>query len=296
MSWTDFKTDAALELDLLQRAAPLVPTRGSGDARATLDIATGKIHAAVSVVDFLGPSAESCVGLLRIRPLLIGAAWKVLDLFLEEAFRQVGEQPDQSRGFSIKHKRKLARDFVGAPAFLPQDVWQAVALTYDQTADLRDSLVHRRVHLDGADTLIGRDSKGGKLRPMSAAEQEAFVHAVLRLAEAADHQRSDLRTVADLSAQFSTLKALHKVALPGTGTPIESIPELTVIVDPESDGSGYLLDMPYIRTRTPWQGSLYCDLIVTFRDRPGQNLHGHLEEAPEKIVLVDPGQPPSWLA
>lgn len=40
----------------------------------------------------------------------------------------------------------------------------------------------------------------------------------------------------------------------------------------------------------------FVDLIVRFRDRPGQDRAGRLEMAPaDNVVFIDPDQPPTWL-
>jgi hypothetical protein len=40
---------------------------------------------------------------LALRPLLVGAAWKVLDLLLEEELNQAGVPPDQRESSSCPH-------------------------------------------------------------------------------------------------------------------------------------------------------------------------------------------------
>lgn len=75
------------------------------------------------------------------------------------------------------------------------------------------------------------------------------------------------------------------------------IPEVTIVLDPVSRQSNiYLLNIPLILAHQPFAGSAYADLIVEFRDRPGQLLSGRLENAPPQIAEIDPDQPPSWLS
>ncbi len=292
MTWTDFVTDIALERDTLLRAMPLVPATAGGDFRGTLDVAADHVHAFVSAND-ASMTPEGCVAFLRIRPLLFGIAWKILDRFHEEAFIQAGETPDQSRGFSIKEKRRLARSLVGQPGFLPAEVWEAVALTYDGTALMRHSMVHQSVWVDGADALVGTDSGGGRLRPVTADEQEALVHVALRRVEAAELFTLDTRTEGDLRAQLDRLKGIHKVTLAGAVV-LTGVPELTVILAPAPGGGGYVFDTPYVRQRSPFRAAQYCDLVVNFRDMPGVSLRGRLEDAPDRQVLLEPDQPPDW--
>jgi hypothetical protein len=71
-------------------------------------------------------------------------------------------------------------------------------------------------------------------------------------------------------------------------------PEWTVIGD-ATDGSSnrYELNLKSLRSRVSVAN---VDLIVNFRDRPGQELSGRLEMAPaDDTVIIDPDKPPSWL-
>lgn len=72
---------------MLLRALPLMRTTSSDAWR--MRIAPSRpdpVEAYISVHETIGATPDSCVELLGIRPLLFGAAWKVLDLLLEEAF------------------------------------------------------------------------------------------------------------------------------------------------------------------------------------------------------------------
>jgi hypothetical protein len=68
-----------------------------------------------------------------------------------------------------------------------------------------------------------------------------------------------------------------------------------VIIDPSNQAAGtYRLDLGALRSRVG--GVSNVDLIVRFRDRPGQDRAGRLEMAPaENVVFIDPDQPPTWL-
>ncbi|GAA1895230.1 hypothetical protein [Streptantibioticus ferralitis] len=84
--------------------------------------------------------------------------------------------------------------------------------------------------------------------------------------------------------------------MPLTGAvPLTFVPELTVILDPDPGGSGYVFDMPYVRQPSPFSAERYTDLVVEFH-RPGVGLRGRLEDAPPQPVTIDPEQPPAWLS
>jgi hypothetical protein len=87
---------------------------------------------------------------------------------------------------------------------------------------------------------------------------------------------------------------VHGLALP-TVPLTDSLPEITVIVgaDPSAPGK-HLIDIPALRARQP--GIVYADLIVTTPDRPGQQLLGRLENAPDAQISIDFDHPTHWLA
>lgn len=292
MSWTDFISDSALERDLLERALPLVPT-SAGANRATLDLGTNTSRVELFTGETLGATPASCVELLKLRPFLVGAAWKVLDMMLETSLSSAGVQPDTRRGYTIKTKVELAR----APANGPSDVgslaWKALMEVYINTEDLRHSLVHRRAHTDAANALVGVDDKGNTVRPLSAQEQEAFVRAVLRASELVERGADDRRHD-DLLHQLGVLQGIQSQPIAVTELP-SSIPEITVIVgvDARLDG-GYSIDFAALRER-PFSGATHADLILQFIDRPGQELRGRLENAPDERAVINPDNPPDWL-
>lgn len=88
MTWATFDVNTALERDLLLRSLPLIPTQSDGSSSATIDFAADTANVAISVVDTVGATPSECVDLLAIRPLLVGAAWKILDLLFETALEE----------------------------------------------------------------------------------------------------------------------------------------------------------------------------------------------------------------
>lgn len=135
MAWTDFETATALERDVLRRALPAVPSSGQSHARATLEPGQ-PVQAAIGVTETIGATPEACVERLALRPLLVGAAWKVLDLLLEEALDQAGVPPDQRRGYSIEYKQRQVQAGVARPTQLAASVWAPLMAVYDATVAL----------------------------------------------------------------------------------------------------------------------------------------------------------------
>lgn len=240
-----------------------------------------------------GPTPSGCIDLLRIRPLLVGAAWKVIDLLLEQALALSPFMPDQAHGWSIEKKLGHARESDARPSGIALTAWRALMKTYVETAQLRHSLVHRRVHTDAAHALVGVDRTGAPLRPFSAEEQEALARTALRAAELVTSTAGDVRVAADPDRQLGLLRGVHGEALPMVGM-ADSLPEITVIVDANDSGL-YPFDVPALWARQPFKESTHADLVVRFRDRSGQDLRGRLEDAPDEVVVLDPDKPPGWL-
>lgn len=293
MPWGEFDKDSALERDLLSRALPLVPTSSQGTSRATLDLATNTSKVDLSVSDVLGTTPDRCIELLGLRPLLVGAAWKVLDLLVETALDEAGVQFDARRGYTIKKKVESARRPVAGPGSIDPVAWNALMTVYANTEDLRHSLVHRRAHTDSNNALVGVDPTGKPIRPLAAVAQEAFVRSVLRASDLAT-SAVDERAHADLVHQLAALQQIHGENMQSVQVPA-AVPEITVIIGDESRVNNcYQIDLDKIRDRV-FKDVIYADLILKFRDRPGQDLRGRLEKAPQGIATVDPDQPPNWL-
>jgi hypothetical protein len=291
----DFDTSTALERDVLRRALPAVPSSGQSYARATLEPGQ-PAEVAIGVIDTIGATPESCVERLALRPLLVGAAWKVLDLLLEAALDQAGVPPDQGRGYSIGFKQRQAQAAAARPTQFAASVWGSLMAVYDATVEIRHSMVHRRVHTDANGSLVGVDRIGQSLRPMLPSEQEAFARVVLVAADQALAPATDARSTSRLVRHLADLAALYGQSTTAAGAP-DVVPELTVIIDPNpADPQRYLLDMADVRVRNPFSAAGgYADLIIKPRDRPGQELCGRLEEAPPDLVAIDPDAPPPWL-
>ncbi len=130
----EFADDTAFERLVLDRAMPLLPT---SEARSVIDLRGPGVSVAVTPMParaYVG-DAPGTVGVTELRPLIFGAAWKVLDLLVELA---TGKRD------TIEEKaRKAAADLV--PAVAPfdgqPDLWMRIMRLYASTKTLRHSLV-----------------------------------------------------------------------------------------------------------------------------------------------------------
>ena len=80
---------------------------------------------------------------IALTPLLFGAAWKILDLFVELALNLARPQRDNWR---IEEKTAAARRGDGERSILTDDtsIWRAVLAIYAATAEHRHCVVHRQ--------------------------------------------------------------------------------------------------------------------------------------------------------
>jgi hypothetical protein len=296
MTWSDFDTNTALERDVLIRAVPLIPTENDGSIRYTVDLAADSVGIEVAVGGVLGATPGSCVEMLGLRPLLTGTAWKVLDLLVEAAIEVTGITPAGSRGWKIEEKVKHARNGIRRPPCFDQVHWTALLRTYVGTEQLRHSLVHRTVHIDPSNALVGVDANGSQLRPFACIEQEALVRASLRAALLILSPVPDARMRNDLLRHLCNLIGVHGVSLPKPMPP-GSIPEITVLIDSDPDAPDhFVVDVPALKAKLASKEIREADLVVVPRGRQEQELHGRWEDAPDEIVQIDAKHPPPWLA
>lgn len=294
MSWADFDVASALERDVLSRALPILPPSGTY-ARATYDTTVKGTQIALGVTDSVGLTPEGCIEQLALRPLFVGAAWKVLDLLYEEALRQRGIPPDRRGQYSVAAKQRRARRGTARPPEFAVIVWRALMALYANTVDLRHSLVHRSVRTDASQSLIGVAESGRAIRPLTVGEQEAFARAALAAAMVA-LGGGDTRDEARLLGHLGVLAAVHRRKLAAAVVP-RVVPVITVVVDPDAvDHSRYPLDVPAIRSWLPFPDSRdFVDMTVVPRHRSGRELRGRLEDAPDAVLLLDLDDPPAWL-
>jgi hypothetical protein len=278
----EFEDDTAFERLVLDRAVPLVlPDAGSTviDLRGEVlsvnaTVRPKTVH--VMVGDTLGGAS-----LTEVRPLLFGAAWKVLDLLVEYAMITAGRSPDAGRDrYSISGKVGACR--AGLPA-LPEFAEQ-----------LRNTLVHRQAHVDANGSLTPTESGKPIGRPLTADEQETFCRAVQRAAQAVLSGRLDMRSANDLAFCLDALAAHHGAGtLGGVDAPRRTF---IVQVTPEETESEAIVDIDAVRVAAQQAVSdvPYFDLEIHLAD--SRILTGRLEDADSSPAHIDKLNPPSWLS
>ncbi len=172
---TELVDATAFERLVLDRAFPLMPS--SGGAASVVDLGTsGSISVAVtpqpavasvsvSSSDSSGsPSGQLSVG--TVRPLIFGAAWKVLDQIVELALEQTGVSHDRGNDYTLKLTQSAAAD--GVRALPPLDrhtaIWGRIMLLFAATAEMRNSLAHRQLAVDPNSGAISATPRPGQPR------------------------------------------------------------------------------------------------------------------------------------
>lgn len=129
-----------------------------------------RLHCSVS-----GDAVNSLA--VALAPLLFGAAWKILDLFVELALNLSGATPKR-RNWTIDEKVMAAQGGLGLSSLLTDDaaLWRAVLCTYAATHQHRHCVVHRTAQFSSQVVqLAGVDKDGTALRPLTKTELDAFL-------------------------------------------------------------------------------------------------------------------------
>ncbi len=288
-SLTEFEDATAFERWTLEGLVPLPAARPHS---AVKDIENNAVRVMVGTAVlrvYAGAVKEVHVDL---RPLAVGAAWKVLDLLVELALWQ--GRLGTRRRTTIADKVRLASGAAGQCPPLSRDValWRALTGTYVGTEEIRHSLVHRRAEVERATgELTGRDRSGQPLVPISAAQQESFCRAVERAASAVLANNISPRERSDLAWNLDQLAHLH--GQPTIGGQ-EMAPPPLAVAPSRMSGASVLVD----------PSALLSELRANFPDRAaydasfalqdGRHMLVELEQAPQTEVAVDPDELPSW--
>jgi hypothetical protein len=185
-SVAEFQDDTAFERFVLDRTMPLLPPQ---EAKQVIDLRGSDVNPVEvsSVETSRGPSSEVRVD--DLRPLIFGAAWKVLDLLIELALEIAGIPHDDDQRYSFDTKAGKAGG--GAvPAVVPfdarPDLWSRLMRLYASTETLRHRLVHGQIKVDPVTGDMEAVPEPGQpaTRPIAASEQSAFCQAAQGAAEA----------------------------------------------------------------------------------------------------------------
>jgi hypothetical protein len=295
----DFEEDTAYErLALATLANPDEAPPGAGFA--INDIRGHSRTFSRSVHESLHADAAARVA-SRFRPLVFGAAYKVLDFLAEMAMRINGE-PCIGGRWTFKQKTAF---FCAAPAQLapcPLDsapaFWLRTARLYEALNEHRHAVVHRRTHIDPNGDLGGTDSSGAPLRPFKVVEQDALIRYAATLAGAVIETAASKRRLNVLAWNLDLLAPLHGCGILGASQPAAP---LKVVDDLEPSASGrWKVHGGRLHAHLREQGvsafgadaELYA---VRGPSQSGSVYQAHMEDVPDDTVEVDLSALPAWL-
>ncbi len=299
---TDFADDTAFERYVLDRATPLLPRpQGTSviDLReaGSVGINVGRPAAIVRVgtADSAGSVGEQ-LSADDVRPLLFGAAWKVLDQLCEFTLENAGVSHDAGWRYTIAFKIREATNgrVPPVPPFDRRpDLWSAVMSTYGSTEVLRNSLVHRRLVVDPSTGDIS-GAPGQSMPPsLTVDEQSAFCQVAVGAAEAVINGILPTRQADQLGWALDRLTSHH--GRPSFGTsPVQGIiPRVVVRASPGVNDLSLDFGDLSSRARFAVQDVSHYDIEIHLPD--GRILAGPLEDAPPGQAVFPLANPPSWL-
>jgi len=288
----DFIDATAFEGFALATVSPLVDPHA---ARGILDLRFNEVKVQLEGIEIGGAAAREAL-IRNLRPLLFGAAWKILDLIVEYALNQAHARPSYWR---IDEKRARTRTGVVAPVPFDHDIWARLTALYAGTVEPRHCLIHRRFVFTPAGDMEQLADKAGNPIPnpnLTAIEQDAFCRVAQRVAAILQTPRFMPRDRLDIVASLDLLTAHHGHGPLGGGATARS-PEL-VKVDAEHGLSGWTVDVAGAKAaaQKTFPGRPYFDVEINFPRTGFPPLVGRLEEAPENsAVPIDPSNLPAWI-
>lgn len=304
MNIVKFEDDTAFERYALARGFSMIPQRNATNVVDLGDVLSVAAQSAPPhVVVTASDSSTSVEGQSLsedIRPLMFGAAWKVLDLLVESCLVAVGEQGQrQKKEYSIGCKTKKARTGE-VPAPSPFDgrgeLWTRIMRCYAATETLRHSLVHRRLTLDPSTGAMIGSTRWGEPDPvlLTVGEHSAFCCAAEGVAQAVISSELSERRTNQLEWILDQLVAQHDQALFGVPRSDGLVPLVVVRLSVEP-ASEFEIDFALIRdcAHAAVEGVRYYDLEVHLPN--GKVLAALLEDAPNKRVLISAESPPDWM-
>jgi hypothetical protein len=297
----DFEIATEFERRALEEAVP--GFRFPVPASVTLELwDSGSTSLAVGSVS--SSSSVGDVAKLRanVRPLLFGAAWKILDLLVELALANARIPPDNKKTgeYRITTKQSEAPKGICPSLSSHPQAWAAIAEIYGNTAELRHCLVHRTATVaTPSGEFNGTNKSGIPLQPLTSVEQDSFCLLALICSEAviaANAGKLSKRQYLRIAGHLDQLHLHHSAPRLG-GIAATSI--IRVDVKAVATASGFELDTDLIRPaairRTPNAAHAFLDVYVHDPNGHHPTLCGSLEDAPPGVSSIDFASPPAWL-
>lgn len=292
----DFEDASAFERYAIQEALGTSP---SGPSSSAIDLTEpGPKKIAVNLSENLSAGAVSTT-VNKLKPLLFGAAYKVLDLLIELALNSAGLIPNRDR-WSFEEKVRHAQARAGTLVPLTSSAsWPVLCELYERLLELRHSLVHRTATLGADGTLKGVMQNGAPTHALTPDEQTEFSLVVLAVGDAVVRQDFGGRVDARVAERLNRLSAVHGSAPLSNVAGADHMPVLVrARLETLPDGRFRLdRDAPLNQARQVFSTASEFDGEFVGLDAEGRQrtYHCQLEQVSEAVVDFDPANPPGWL-
>lgn len=233
---------------------------------------------------------------VALTPLLFGAAWKILDLFVELALNRSGAKPKR-KNWTIDEKITAAQDGLGSSFLLTGDaaLWRAVLCTYAATHQHRHCVVHRVAQFSSqAAQLAGVDKNGVSLRPIVKHEMDAFIIIAQEVASSVIAGGLEPRSADYLRFELDQLR--EHIGVSDLGGKRRSKPVMVRMMPTPVGGELYELNFKaaYAKAKRVRPDSHY-DVWIDFPDDSGRILFAKMEDVPKETVQFRLDSPPAFL-
>lgn len=289
----DFYEATLFECLALDRAHPVL----RDDSTDEIDLRSPHQHGGVVMhvqlrCSISGDAVNSLT--VALTPLLFGAAWKILDLFVELSLNSTG-QPRKK--WNIENKATAARRGDGLQSLLTDDpgIWRAVLALYAATVEHRHCVVHRTAQFSSQTVqLAGVDKNGAALRPMTQNELDAFLVIAQEVASAVIAGGLAPRSADYLSFEIDQLR--EHTGRPELGGKRRSKPVIVRMVPTPVAGQLYELDFKAAYEQaTKRRPHSHYDVWIDYPDDSGRTLFARMEDVPMKTVRFGLDSLPAYL-
>jgi hypothetical protein len=227
---------------------------------------------------------------LPLRPLLFGAAWKILDLLIEWGLH------GQGVGNAIQAKADHARQAVVPNLSADPRVWSRIAGVYAGTVEQRHCLVHRSFAAGAAGDMTNMlDRHGAPIIDLNADEQIALSQLAQRCVQVV-RDGFTTRTRAHVEVALDGLHRFHGLGRTGPGVPAR-VP-LLITVNAALQGTTWTVDLLAAKhaARRVFPAYTFFDLEIHFPGSGLAPLRGSLDAAPNASAEpITPSAPPPWI-
>jgi hypothetical protein len=286
MIWTveDFDEATLFERLTLDRVHPVVGDESTDEIDLRSPDQQGGVIVHMRMHCSISADAVNSLA-LALNPLLFGAAWKILDLFVELALNLSGAKPKR-RNWTIDEKVTAAQSGQGLSSLLTDDValWRAVLSAYAATHQHRHCVVHRTAQFSSQPVqLAGMNKSGAPLRPMTKNELDAFLVIAQAVADAVIAGGLEDRNADYLRFELDQLR--EHTGLSDLGGKRRSKPVMVRMVLTPVGGELYELDFEaaYSRAAKARPHSHY-DVWIDYPDDSGRTLFARMEDVPLERV------------